>query len=97
MKAFRAISPTMPMQYAYTFLLVASDEGCGVQEYAERAGIPQPVMTRILFALGSRHRRPKLRYGLVQQSIAPEREGRLAFSITATAEKRPHRKADRLQ
>jgi DNA-binding MarR family transcriptional regulator len=72
MEAFRAVSPSMPMQYAYTFLLVASDEGCGVQEYAERAGIPQPVMARILFALGSRHRRPELRYGLVQQSIAPE-------------------------
>ena len=83
MEAFRAISPTMPMQYAYTFLLVASHEGCGVQEYAKRAGIPQPVMTRILFALGSRHRRPELRYGLVRQSIAPEDWRRVRTFLTA--------------
>ena len=32
------------------------EEGRGVQEYAERAGVTQAVMTRILFALGSRSR-----------------------------------------
>jgi DNA-binding MarR family transcriptional regulator len=56
------------MQHAYAFLLVASGEGLGVQEYAERAGVTQAVMTRILFALGSRSRGRERGYGLVQQS-----------------------------
>jgi hypothetical protein len=39
MDAFRAVRRIMPMQHAYAFLLVAFEEGRGVQEYAERAGI----------------------------------------------------------
>ena len=54
MEAFRVIRPIMPMQHAYTFLLVAIDEGRGVQAYAKRAGTAQSAMTRILFALGPR-------------------------------------------
>jgi DNA-binding MarR family transcriptional regulator len=57
------------MQHAYAFLLVASEEGLGVQEYAERAGITQAVMTRVLFALGSRSQGRVRGYGLVQQGI----------------------------
>ena len=60
------------MQHAYAFLLVASEEGLGVQEYAERAGVTQAVMTRILFALGSRSRGRESGYGLVRQGIDTE-------------------------
>jgi DNA-binding MarR family transcriptional regulator len=69
MDALRAIRRTMPMQHAYAFLLVALEEGLGVQEYAERAGVTQAVMTRILFALSSRGRRREPGYGLVQQAV----------------------------
>jgi DNA-binding MarR family transcriptional regulator len=70
MGALRAIRRTMPMQHAFAFLLVTLEEGLGVQEYAERAGITQAVMTRILFALSSRgRRRNKPGYGLVQQAV----------------------------
>ena len=72
MDAFRAVRRIMPMQHAYAFLLVASEEGRGVQEYAERAGVTQAVMTRILFALGSRSRRRERGYGLVRQDIDME-------------------------
>jgi len=72
MAAFRAVRRIMPMQYAYAFLLVALEEGRGVQEYAERAGVTQAVMTRILFALGSSSRGRERGYGLVQQAIDPE-------------------------
>ena len=68
MDAFRAIWPIMPLQQAYAFLFVALEEGRSVEEYAKRAGIAQPVMTRILFALGSTGRRRKPGYGLVQQN-----------------------------
>jgi DNA-binding MarR family transcriptional regulator len=57
------------MQHAYAFLLVALEEGLGVQEYAKRAGVTQAVMTRILFALSSRGRRREPGYGLVQQAV----------------------------
>ena len=45
------------------------EEGRGVQEYARRAGVTQAVMTRILFALGSRSRGRERGYRLVQQGI----------------------------
>jgi len=69
MDAFRAVRRIMPMQHAYAFLLVALEEGRGVQEYAKRAGVTQAVMTRILFALGSTRPRGKPGYGLVEQTI----------------------------
>jgi DNA-binding MarR family transcriptional regulator len=69
MGALRAIRRTMPMQHAYAFLLVALEEGLGVQEYAARAGVTQAVMTRILFALSSRGRRHNPDCGLVQQAV----------------------------
>jgi DNA-binding MarR family transcriptional regulator len=62
----------MPIQHAYAFLLVAVKEGLGVQEYAERAGVTQAVMTRILFALGSRSQGRERGYGLVQQGTDTE-------------------------
>ena len=72
MDAFRAVRRIMPMQHAYTFLLVALEEGRGVQKYAKRAGVTQAVMTRILFALGSRSQGRERGYGLVQQGIDTE-------------------------
>jgi DNA-binding MarR family transcriptional regulator len=68
---FRALRPTMPLQHAYTFLLVAEEEGLGVKEYAERAGVPQTVMTRHLLDIGqmTRFREPGL--GLVMQRQDP--------------------------
>jgi DNA-binding MarR family transcriptional regulator len=68
-EAFRAIRRIMPLQEAYAFLFVASEEGCSVSEYAQRADVTQAVMTRILFALGSRGRQRNPGYGLVQQAM----------------------------
>jgi len=72
MDAFRVVRPILTMQQAHTFLLVAAEEGCGVQEYAERAGIAQPVMTRILLALGTRRQKGAVGYGLVEQATDTE-------------------------
>jgi DNA-binding MarR family transcriptional regulator len=72
MEAFRIIRPTMSMQHAYVFLLVAMDEGRGVQEYAERAGVTQPGMTRILLALGPRGQKGAAGHRLVQQATGTE-------------------------
>jgi DNA-binding MarR family transcriptional regulator len=72
MDAFRAVRRIMPIQHAYAFLLVASAEGRSVSEYAKRAGVTQAVMTRILFALGSRRRGREAGYDLVQQAPDPD-------------------------
>ena len=72
MEAFRVIRPTMRIQQAYAFLLVAMDEGRGVQEYAERAGVTQPGMTRILLALGPRGQRGAEGHRLVHQATDTE-------------------------
>jgi DNA-binding MarR family transcriptional regulator len=68
-ESFRAIRRIMPLQHVYAFLLVAMEEGCSVSEYARRAGVTQAVMTRILFALGSRSQGRESGYALVQQAI----------------------------
>jgi hypothetical protein len=55
---FRAIRLTMPLQYVISFLLVASDEGKSVSDYAEKAGVSLSVMSRHLLDIGDRIRRP---------------------------------------
>ena len=72
MEAFRDVRRLMPLQHAYAFLLVALEEGRSVSEYAKRASVTQAVMTRILFALGSRSQGRERGYGLVQQGTDTE-------------------------
>lgn len=64
-EAFRAIRPTMPLQYVVAFLLVAMEEGLGVSEYAERAGVSMSVMSRHLLDIGERNRHMEEGFGLV--------------------------------
>jgi DNA-binding MarR family transcriptional regulator len=68
---FRKIRPTMPSQYIYTFVLVAMNEGMGVQDYAELADVSQSVMTRNLLDLGVRNRHKEPGFNLVLQRMDP--------------------------
>jgi hypothetical protein len=52
-------------------MLVALDEGRGVIEYAERAGVAQSVMTRNLLDMGSHNRKREKGLGLVMQRMDP--------------------------
>jgi DNA-binding MarR family transcriptional regulator len=52
-------------------MLVAMQEGLGVTDYAERAGVPQTVMTRHLLDIGTHNRRREPGYGLVTQRQDP--------------------------
>jgi DNA-binding MarR family transcriptional regulator len=79
---FRALRRLMPLQHAYTFIIVALEEGLNVSEYANRARTTQPVMTRILFALGSHNRGRQAGYGLVQQLIDPHDARRTRTFLT---------------
>ena len=67
LEPFRAIRSTMPLQYVYTFLQVACDEGKGVTEYAQKAGISVTVMTRHLLDIGDRNRQREEGFGLITQ------------------------------
>lgn len=70
-EGFRKIRPTMPLQYVYTFLLVAYEESLGVTEYAKRAGVSQSVMSRHLLDIGDRNRYMTEGFGLVTQRPDP--------------------------
>jgi DNA-binding MarR family transcriptional regulator len=67
--AFRAVNPVMTLQLAFSFLLVARDEGLGVTEYAAKAGIPQSVMSRHIADLGEYNRRHEAGLNLIVQKI----------------------------
>jgi DNA-binding MarR family transcriptional regulator len=71
MDAFRAVRSTMPLQHAYTFLLVAMNEGLSVSDYAERAGVSQTVMTRHLLDIGMQTRSREPGLDLVMQKTDP--------------------------
>lgn len=67
LEPFRDIRSTMPLQYVYTFLQVACDEGKGVMEYASSAGVSPTVMTRHLLDIGDLNRNREPGFGLVTQ------------------------------
>jgi DNA-binding MarR family transcriptional regulator len=55
----------MPAQYIRTFLLVAEEQGLGVIDYAQRAGVSVSVMSRHLLDIGERNRHMEDGFGLV--------------------------------
>jgi len=71
LEPFRALRQTMPLQYIVSFLLVALEEGKGVNEYAERAGVGTSVMSRHLLDIGERNRHMEEGFGLVTQRPDP--------------------------
>jgi DNA-binding MarR family transcriptional regulator len=71
MDEFAKLRPTMPLQQARAFLLVASNEGLGVQEYAQLANVSQSVMTRNLLDLGARNRKREPGFGLLVSRMDP--------------------------
>src|SRR5262249_52961060 len=68
----RELRVDMPLQYVTSFLLVAMDEGKGVGEYAERAGVSKSVMSRHLLDIGPRMRNQSTGFGLVETRTNPE-------------------------
>ena len=54
LEPFKALSEHMPLHYITAFLYVARDEGHNVPWYADKAGISQPLMTRLIFDLGEK-------------------------------------------
>ncbi len=71
LEPFRALRATMPLQYVSAFLMVASEEGLGVGDYAERAGVSVSVMSRHLLDIGDRNRHMEEGFGLVTYRANP--------------------------
>ncbi|MHB8392432.1 MAG: hypothetical protein ACYDBH_23100 [Acidobacteriaceae bacterium] len=68
---FRAIRGAMPLQYVTALLLVAEEEGLGVNDYARRAGVSVSVMSRHLLDIGERNRNMTAGFGLVTYRSNP--------------------------
>ena len=70
-RAFMRERGDMPAQYIQTFLLVATEPGLGVSEYALRAGVSKSVMSRHILDLGVRHRSGEPGLGLLYTKQNP--------------------------
>src|ERR1035437_838044 len=71
LEPFRDLRATMPLQYVTAFLLVAMEEGLGVGDYAERAGVSVSVMSRHLLDIGDRNRHMEEGFGLLTYRSNP--------------------------
>lgn len=65
LEPFLDIRHDMPLRYAHSFLMVAREEGLGVNEYAQKAGVSASVMSRHLLDIGDRDRNMRPGFGLV--------------------------------
>jgi hypothetical protein len=70
-EVFRDLRATMPLQYVTTFLLVATNEGKSVTEYATMAGVSKSVMSRHILDIGERDRYMQEGMGLVTYRASP--------------------------
>lgn len=68
---FRQVRRDMPLQYVLTLLLVATDEGKTVTEYARMTGTSASVMSRHLLDIGERNRHMEDGFGLVMYKANP--------------------------
>lgn len=60
---------TMPLQYVRAFLLVATKEGLGVNEYAKMLGLSLTTMSRHMSDIGDKDRYGEPGFGLVTAEI----------------------------
>jgi|SRR6185437_12808955 len=79
---FKELRKTMPLQYVTAFLQVARQEGLGVTEYAERAGVSVSVMSRHLLDIGERNRRMDEGFGLVKYRASPLELRKHEYTLT---------------
>ena len=82
LEPFREIRSTMPLQYVTAFLLAAHEEGLGVGEYAERAGVSVSVMSRHLLDIGERNRHMEEGFGLVTYRANPMELRKHEYALT---------------
>ena len=65
----RGISPTMSVQVAHTFLLVAQRQGESLTDLSKGSGFPLSTVSRNLLDLGARNRKREPGLGLVMTTV----------------------------
>jgi len=76
-------SRSIPLPFATTFLMVAIDEGNGVNAYARAVGIHRSIMSRYLRDIGARSRNGGPGLGLVSVEQHPDDPVRTQVFLTA--------------
>jgi DNA-binding MarR family transcriptional regulator len=64
--AFSNVNPTMPIQVATTFLIVAMNEGSSLVDIQKYSGFRQSTISRHLMDLGARNRKREPGFGLIE-------------------------------
>ena len=63
--------PYVPLSYLRTFLMIAEEEGLGVNDYAQTGDIAPSVMTRNILGIGSLNRHKEEGLALVTNDRDP--------------------------
>ena len=71
LEPFYNMRPNVPLSYLRTFLLIAEEEGLGVNEYAGIGDIASSVMTRNILDIGERNRHKEEGLALVVSDRDP--------------------------
>jgi DNA-binding MarR family transcriptional regulator len=87
LSAFQEHNPTMPIQMAASFLLVAKNEGKSLRELCDLSGVAQSTMSRHLLDLGERNRRFGEGLGLVRGDHDPMELRRKQYTLTPKGRK----------
>ena len=80
--AFTQVYPSMPIQIAQTFLLVAIHEGCSLTDLMKRSGWVQSTLSRHLLDLGERNRFKEPGLGLVISRKDPMNLRKNIYTLT---------------
>jgi DNA-binding MarR family transcriptional regulator len=84
LKPLANLKRPMPLPSLTAFLLVAHDEGKGVNAYARAAGIDRAIMSRTLHAIGDRARTGGPGLGLITMQPHPTDPKRVQIFMTST-------------
>jgi DNA-binding MarR family transcriptional regulator len=90
-------SRSIPLPFATTFLMVAIDEGKGVNAYARDVGIHRSIMSRYLRDIGARARNGGPGLGLVSVEQHPDDPVRTQVFLTAKGRVIAHKVFSQLQ
>lgn len=71
LEPFYTMRPNVPLSYLRTFLLIAEEEGLGVNDYAGIGDIAPSVMTRNILDIGERNRHKEEGLALVVNDRDP--------------------------
>ena len=71
LEPFYTMRPNVPLSYLRTFLLIAEEEGLGVNDYAGIGDIAPSVMTRNILDIGTLNRHKEEGLGLVSNDRDP--------------------------